>query len=135
MGRYRIHRAIALLGAALGLVAATEAQEGWNRVEIRANEYLFAPKEVRAKAGRPLALVIINEGHEPHQFRSDLFKDRMTEVEIAETVVRGRGIEVVDVAPGGRATIKVLSPPAGEFDYQCRIPSHHGMDGILIIEK
>jgi uncharacterized cupredoxin-like copper-binding protein len=58
----------------------------------------------------------------------------MIEVEIDENVVRGRNIEVVDIAAGKTARIKLLSPPEGEFDFQCRIPSHHGMDGIIRIQ-
>jgi len=110
------------------------AQRDWQTVEIKAEEYTFAPRRIQVKANRPLELVIENEGHEPHQFRSALFKDRMIEVEIDENVVRGRNIEVVDIAAGKTARIKLLSPPAGQFDFQCRIPSHHGMDGMILIE-
>ncbi|HTN43050.1 MAG TPA: cupredoxin domain-containing protein [Nitrospiria bacterium] len=117
----------ALLGSGL-------AQQPWQTVEIKAEEYSFTPRRIEAKANRPLELVIENEGHEPHQFRSELLKDQMVEVEIGQNTVRGRNIEVVDVAPGKTARIKLLSPPAGEFDFQCRIPSHHGMDGMILIE-
>jgi uncharacterized cupredoxin-like copper-binding protein len=110
------------------------AQTEWQTVEIKAEEYSFTPRRIQAKANRPLELVIENKGHEPHQFRSELFKDQMIDVEIDQTTVRGRNIEVVDVAPGQTARIKILSPPAGEFDFQCRIPSHHGMDGMILIE-
>jgi len=110
------------------------AQSEWQTVEIKAEEYSFTPRRIQAKANRPLELVVENEGHEPHQFRSELFKDQMIDVEIDQTTVRGRNIEVVDVAPGKTARIKILSPPAGEFDFQCRIPSHHGMDGMILIE-
>jgi uncharacterized cupredoxin-like copper-binding protein len=110
------------------------AQTQWQTVEIKADEYSFTPRQIQAKANRPLELVIENEGHEPHQFRSELLKDQMVEVEIGQNTVRGRSIEVVEVAPGKAVRIKLLSPPAGEFDFQCRIPSHHGMDGIIRIQ-
>jgi len=110
------------------------AQTDWQTIEIKAEEYTFTPHRIQAKTNRPLELVIENQGHEPHQFRSALLKDRMIEVEIDENVVRGRNIEVVDIAAGNTARIKLLSPPAGQFDFQCRIPSHHGMDGIILIE-
>jgi uncharacterized cupredoxin-like copper-binding protein len=110
------------------------AQTELQTVEIKAEEYRFTPRRIQVKANRPLELVIENEGHEPHQFRSALFKDRMIEVEIDENVVRGRNIEVVDITPGKTVRIKLLSPPEGEFDFQCRIPSHHGMDGMILIE-
>jgi len=128
---------IAVTGSAIGISFAPssiDAQADWQTIEIKAEEYSFSPRRIQVKANRPLELVIKNEGHEPHQFRSALFKDRMIEVEINENVVRGRNIEVVDIAAGKMARIKLLSPPEGEFDFQCRIPSHHGMDGMILIE-
>ncbi len=112
-----------------------QTREGWRTVEIRAEEHRFMPDLVRAKTGVPLMIVVVNEGHEPHQFRSSVFKGRMVEVEIRETVVRGSGIDLIDVAAGETTIIKLLSPPTGEFVFECRIPSHHGMDGILMIEE
>jgi len=126
-----------VFGLAVGfpfMFGSLHAQTDWQTVEIKADEYAFTPRRIQAKANRPLELVIENEGHEPHQFRSALLKDRMIEVEIDENVVRGRNIEVVDIAAGKTARIKLLSPPAGQFDFQCRIPSHHGMDGMILIE-
>lgn len=128
---------IALSGMLAGLsIESSRAQTGtdWQTVEIKADEYSFTPNRIQAKAHRPLELVVINEGHEPHQFRSSLFKNQMIEVHIGENIVRGRGIEIVDIASGATARIKLLSPPPGQFDFQCRIPSHHGMDGIMLIE-
>ncbi|HUK56777.1 MAG TPA: cupredoxin domain-containing protein [Nitrospiria bacterium] len=110
------------------------AQADWQTIEIKAEEYSFTPRRIQVKANRPLELVIENEGHEPHQFRSELFRDQTIEVEIDESAVRGRNIDVVDIAAGKTARIKLLSPPAGQFDFQCRIPSHHGMDGIIQID-
>ncbi|MBI3596260.1 MAG: cupredoxin domain-containing protein [Nitrospirae bacterium] len=114
--------------------SSVHAQTDWQTVEIKAEEYSFTPRRIQVKSNRPLELVIENEGHEPHQFRSALFKDQMIEVEIGESAVRGRNIEEVDIAAGQTARIKLLSPPAGQFDFQCRIPSHHGMDGMILIE-
>lgn len=111
------------------------AQTGWHSVEIKADEYSFSPRRIQAKANHPLMLVIKNVGNEPHQFRSELLKGQMVEVVIDENAVRGRNIEVVEIAPGRTARIKLLSPPAGLYDFQCRIPSHHGMDGIIRIES
>lgn len=128
---------IAVTGSAIGFPSgpgSIHAQTEWQTVEIKAEEYRFTPRRIQVKANRPLELVIKNEGHEPHQFRSELFKDRMIEVEIDESTVRGRNIDLVDIAAGKTARIKLLSPPAGQFDFQCRIPSHHGMDGVILIE-
>jgi len=35
---------------------------------------------------------------------------------------------------GSTATIKWLSPEPGTYIFECRIPSHHGMDGAIIVE-
>ena len=110
------------------------SQDSWQTVEIRAEEYRFLPNRIRIEAGRPLRLIIINEGNEPHRFRSSLFNNRMIEVKFGENVVRGAGIERIDIVPGAEATIELLSPPAGEFYFECRIPSHHGMDGLILIQ-
>jgi uncharacterized cupredoxin-like copper-binding protein len=127
----------ALSGLIAGIsIESSRAQTGtdWQTVDIKADEYSFTPNRIQAKAHRPLELVVINEGHEPHQFRSSLFKNQMIEVHIGENVVRGGGIEIVDIAAGATVRIKLLSPPPGQFDFQCRIPSHHGMDGMILIE-
>jgi uncharacterized cupredoxin-like copper-binding protein len=116
------------------LIGAVSAQEPWQSVEIKADEYSFTPNRIQVKADRPLELVVVNEGHEPHQFRSSLFKDQTVEVWTGETIVRGKGIEIIDIAAGATVRIKLLSPPPGQFDFQCRIPSHHGMDGMIRIE-
>jgi len=109
------------------------AEDSWQKIEIRADEYSFTPNHIRATAGRPLEFIVVNSGHEPHQFRSSLFKDQTITVEVGENTVHGKGIDIVEIAPGATARIKLLSPPAGEYDFQCRIPSHHGMDGVIQI--
>ncbi|MBI3611432.1 MAG: cupredoxin domain-containing protein [Nitrospirae bacterium] len=124
---------VALLGLAIGS-ARSHAQTEWQTVTIKADEYSFTPNRIEAKAHHPLELVIMNEGHEPHQFRSSLFKNQMVEVWAGENAVRGKGIEIVDIAAGSTARIKLLAPPPGQFDFQCRIPSHHGMDGMILIK-
>lgn len=122
----------------LGLTTAGEPVYGepsdWDVRTIRADEYRFVPDRITAKAGRPLSLVVENRGHEPHEFRSTLFKGVVVVVQIGESSIRAMDIQLVDVAPGTSAAIKILDPPAGEFDFLCRIPSHHGMDGVLIIQ-
>ena len=123
-----------MLALGWALIGTAGAQDPWQTVEIRADEYSFNPNRILVKADHPLELVVVNEGHEPHQFRSALFKNQMIEVAIGENVVRGQGIEIVDIAAGATVRIKLLSPPPGPFDFQCRIPSHHGMDGMIIIE-
>jgi len=111
------------------------AESPWQRIEIKADEYSFTPNQIRAKALRPLELIVANGGHEPHQFQSSLFRNQMITVEFGENTVRGKGIEIVNIAAGATVRIKLLSPPAGEFDFQCRIPSHHGMDGVIRIDS
>lgn len=122
-----------MIGGSIGSTRVY-AQTLWQTVEIKADEYSFTPNRIHVKANQPLELIVSNEGHEPHQFRSSLFKNQMIEVEIGENDVRGPGIEIVDIAAGATARIKILSPPPGQFDFQCRIPSHHGMDGMILIE-
>jgi uncharacterized cupredoxin-like copper-binding protein len=123
-----------MAGVSIGS-SRTLAESPWQSVEIRADEYSFTPNQIRAKARRPLELIVANGGHEPHQFQSSLFRNQVITVEFGENSVRGKGIEIVNIAAGATVRIKLLSPPPGEFDFQCRIPSHHGMDGIIRIES
>jgi uncharacterized cupredoxin-like copper-binding protein len=128
---------VAVSGWIVGFSTETNhayAQAQWQTVEIRADEYSFTPNRIHVKAHQPMELIVVNVGHEPHQFRSSLFKNQLIEVKIGENDVRGRGIEIVDIAAGATARIRLLSPPPGQFDFQCRIPSHHGMDGLILIE-
>lgn len=115
-----------------GIGSAQSSDDAWQRVRIKAMEYQFTPDRITIEAHRPLWIEVVNLGNEPHRFKSSMFRDLMIEIEVGESSVRGKNIERVDVEPKGTAIIKILDPPAGEFDYQCRIPSHHGMDGILI---
>jgi uncharacterized cupredoxin-like copper-binding protein len=135
MKRYRKRTIAVVLVLGWALVTESPAQEAWQMVEIKADEYSFTPNRIEAKAHRPLELVVVNVGHEPHQFRSSLFKNQLVELLIGENVVQGRGIEIVDIAAGATVRIKLLSPPSGQFDFQCRIPSHHGMDGMIRIKN
>ncbi len=115
-----------------GSVLAESSDDAWQKVRVKAMEYQFTPNRIEIEAHHPLWIEIKNLGKEPHRSKSSMFRNLMIEVEVGESSVRGKNIEWVDVEPEGTAIIKIIDPPAGEFDYQCRIPSHHGMDGIII---
>lgn len=105
----------------------------WQVVRVVADEYRFTPSHVTAVAGLPLRIEIENRGSEQHEFRSRLLREHLADVELAGGTVRGRGVESVVVEERRTAVIKILAPAAGQYDFECRIPSHHGMDGVIVI--
>lgn len=126
----------ALLSAPSARLSAADSAppaDDWQVVRIVADEYRFVPAAITVAAGRPLRVEIDNRGSEQHEFRSRLLRDHPADVELPGGMVRGRGLESLVVEERRTAVIKILAPVAGRYDFECRIPSHHGMDGVIQI--
>jgi uncharacterized cupredoxin-like copper-binding protein len=103
-------------------------------VRIAAQDFRFDPVEVRAIAGRPLRLTIVNEGREPHEFASPLLSDPWVRVSAGpslDAVSRQRGIRI----PPGRSLELTLRVSPGVYLFHCRVRGHKGMTGILLVEE
>jgi uncharacterized cupredoxin-like copper-binding protein len=117
------------------LAGSARAQDMWRTVQIEMNEYRFHPDKITLKAGEPVRIELHNIGNEDHEFRSRLFDGPLIDVEGNGVTVSGTGIKSVLVDNGATAAIKWLSPEPGTYVFECRIPSHHGMDGVIVVEK
>ncbi|MBM4122456.1 MAG: hypothetical protein FJ249_07685 [Nitrospira sp.] len=102
-------------------------------VRLAAQDFRFDPPEVRLHAARPIRLLVVNEGREPHEFTSPLLTDhqvRLLAVEPAD--VRGQG--TIKIAPGRSITLTLLAP-AGVYLYRCKMRGHAGMTGTMIVDS
>ncbi|HXF92541.1 MAG TPA: cupredoxin domain-containing protein [Nitrospiraceae bacterium] len=103
-------------------------------VRIAAQDFRFDPAEVRAPAGRPLRLKIVNEGREPHEFAGPILSDlriRLTMDSSSDAVARPDGIRIL---PGQSLELTLRLPP-GAYPFHCRVRGHKGMTGILLVEE
>ena len=125
-----------VLVLALGQVLATDSlsQDPWITVRMETDEYRFVPNQIRLEAGQPVRFEIHNIGNEEHEFRSRLLSGPLIEILGNGVIVKGTEIHSIVVENGSKATIKWLSPEAGTYFFECRIPSHLGMDGTIIVE-
>ena len=111
------------LVAVLLLTAACDSSE--QTLRIVAQDFLFTPAEVHVSAERPIRLRIINEGREPHEFKSSLLAHQ-TEV------MRG-ATSSLPVPPHHTAETVIRTIP-GVYIFYCAIRGHAGMNGTIIVE-
>lgn len=111
-------------GAALFLLGAA-CDFSQQAVSIAAQDFRFTPAEVRLMAGRPIRLVILNEGRERHEFKSPLLLPQAR---------AGNGLPgSLPVLPNQRAEAVLRAMP-GVYPFYCAIPGHAGMGGMIIVE-
>lgn len=111
------------LVAVLVLTAACDSSE--QTLRIVAQDFLFTPAEVHVSAERPIRLRIINEGREPHEFKSSLLAH--------QTGVRGGPSSSLPVPPHHTAETVIHTIP-GVYIFYCAIRGHAGMSGTIIVE-
>ena len=122
-----------LLIFGLLLPSEIQANDPWRTIRIDADEYRFIPNRITLKAGEAVRIEVHNLGNEEHEFRSNLFKGPLIEILGKGVIVKGTNIHSIMVETKSKATIKWLSPEPGEYFFECRIPSHHGMDGVFTV--
>lgn len=87
-------------------------------VEFRATELSFAPKTVDVPVGRPIRLVLVNDGQIEHNLTIDVLK-----------------VEIVTVAgASAEATVDPIAP--GTYEVYCSVPGHReaGMTASLVVK-
>jgi plastocyanin len=94
-------------------------------LRIVAQNFLFTPAEVHVSAERAIRLRIVNEGREPHEFKSSLLAHQ-TEVWSGPT-------SSVPVLPNHTAEAVIRTIP-GVYIFYCAIRGHAGMSGTIIVE-
>jgi plastocyanin len=117
-----------LAGMAMGVVlalrmAACDSSE--QTVRIVAQDFVFTPAEVRVSALRPIRLTIVNEGREPHEFKSALLAH--------QTEVRSGASSSLPVLPNHTAEAVIRTIP-GVYLFYCAMRGHAGMSGTIIVE-
>jgi uncharacterized cupredoxin-like copper-binding protein len=105
-------------------MAACDASE--QTVRIVAQDFLFTPAEVHVSAARPIRLKIVNEGREPHEFKSPLLAHQTQGVS-------GAPRSSLPVLPNQSAETVIRTIP-GVYLFYCAMRGHAGMSGTLIVE-
>lgn len=116
---------IAGLGTALAGLALIGCSQGGGAAPlisgeavIEASEWRFAPGAFRVEAGKPIKLVLQNDGKIDH------------DVKLTGIVVGGKEVQVA-ARPGEKASIEFTAPQAGVYELVCTLPGHReaGMVG------
>jgi plastocyanin len=112
------------LAAALFMQAAG-CDSGEQTVRIVAEDFRFTPSEVRLSAERPIRLIIINEGREPHEFKSAL---------LAHQTSMTNGVPTsLPVLPNHSVETVIRTIP-GVYLFYCAMRGHLGMSGTIVVE-
>ena len=111
------------VGAALFLVSAA-CDSSQQAVHIVAQDFRFTPVEVRLSAGRPIRLILHNEGRERHEFKTPLLRQTRAGIGLPGSL---------PVFPNQKAEAALQTRP-GVYPFYCAIPGHAGMTGMIIIE-
>jgi plastocyanin len=112
-------------GAAAASLQAVACDPTEQTVRIVAEDFRFTPAEVRVSAERPIRLTIINEGREPHEFKSPLLAH--------QTSVTNGSPSSLPVLPNHSAETVIRTIP-GVYLFYCAIRGHAGMSGTIIVE-
>lgn len=103
-------------------------------VRIVAQDFRFVPNQVHLSAHRPVHLVIMNQGGEPHVFKSRLFKDPAVEMTWDAPVSEALQPETpIVILPGKSIAVTVKAPP-GVYVFGCPIRGHASMQGTFIVQ-
>ncbi len=102
-------------------------------VQVRATEFGFTPSTIEVAAGKPVRLVLTNEGQVEH----DLQVDKLPAAGVhASESAHGHGkLVAAHAEKGGQAWVEFTPTRAGTFDLSCTIAGHKeaGMKGRLIV--
>ena len=119
---HRFPKAFYCVAALMLLAMGCDSAE--QTVRIVAEDFRFTPAEVRVSAEGPIRLSIVNEGREPHEFKSAL---------LAHQTVASGTRSSLPVQPNHTAETVIRTIP-GVYLYYCAIRGHAGMSGTIIVE-
>jgi uncharacterized cupredoxin-like copper-binding protein len=129
-------RILVLAAAAVALVAAATAQARPTRAAATVAVTAGKPSEFGYKLSTKtvthgsVTFNVTNSGAIPHTFK---LCTRPTTSSAANTCT-GKGTRLI--TPGGSATLVVLIPKAGKYEYLCTVAGHAagGMKGLLTVK-
>lgn len=119
--RFRTAGAGAVAFLALAAMACDSTEQ---TVHIVADDFRFTPAEVRLSADRPIRLRIVNQGREPHEFKSPLLAHQTGGTSASDSL---------PVLPNHRAETVIRTVP-GVYLFYCAIRGHAGMSGTIVVE-
>jgi plastocyanin len=109
---------------ALLLLWATGCDSPEQTIQIVAQDFRFTPSELHVSAERPIRLTIVNEGREPHEFKSPLLTHQ----------VGAAGKSGSLPVPPNRKVETVIRTIPGVYLFSCAIRGHARMSGTIIVE-
>jgi uncharacterized cupredoxin-like copper-binding protein len=129
---------LALVVAGALLLAACSGNSGpAQEVELKANEFSFAPASLTLKQGQRVRIRLQNSGIQLHDFATDLPATNITETG-ASAHMHDPNLPKLHVAAerGTAATITFTPTQGGTFPFFCTVPGHReaGMEGKLTVE-
>jgi len=119
---------VALVAAALATPARAQKRQ---TVTVVLTEYRFIPAKLVFRVGRAYRLVLVNRGHELHEFTAPAF---LSAVSITDPgVVTADGSEI-DVKPGTRRELLFRATKPGRYPLRCADHDWAGMIGEIVVE-
>jgi len=119
--------------AALLLPSSAGAQTQPAVIRIEMSEFAFRPAALTLTAGRPVRLVVVNEGQIAHQFEAAYL--RALPLQLVGDALHAEipGLEFLRVNPGGTARLEFVPWRKGRFVFFCGIEGHReaGMQGFV----
>ena len=113
---------VVVLGVSVALVSC---DRDFRAVRITAQDLRFTPATIHLTAASPIHLTIVNEGREPHEFKSSILAHRVDG--------SGGNATSVRVAPNQRTDVMIRTIP-GTYIFYCRIRGHANMSATIIVE-
>ncbi|MCC3356205.1 cupredoxin domain-containing protein [Bacillus sp. REN16] len=105
-----------LVVGSLGVFAETQPLDPIKKVEVELNDDYFNPKAITFPSGKPLVLVLKNNGVKEHTFTVEKLG--------VDYVVKPKQVKIVTVEP--KAT--------GTYELICRYHAKEGMVGEVIVK-
>lgn len=102
-------------------------------VRVEMQEFAFRPATIRLTAGRPVRLVLLNQGQIAHQFETSYLRALPVRIVGDAVSAEAAGLDLLRLNPGGTARLEFLPRGKGRFMFACTIEGHKeaGMQGIL----
>ena len=135
--RYPPLSPLRLLACSLGLAAlllpASARAQAPLIVRVQMLEFAFRPATIRLTAGRPVRLVLVNQGQIAHKFETTYLHAVPVRTVGDAVSVEAAGLDVVRLNPGGMARVEFLPRSKGRFVFACTMEGHKeaGMLGSL----
>lgn len=102
-------------------------------VRVSMQEFTFQPATIHLTDGRPVRLVLVNQGQIAHQFEASYLHALPVRVVGDALSADAPGLDVIRLNPGGTARVEFVPRRRGRFVFACTLEGHKeaGMLGRL----